>query len=71
MCSLMEFCEEQLDENGFLVGRENDWIYIDWADMDKTGAPLRRADAVRSMLADHGESECGSWRRKSGIYGEI
>ena len=38
MCSLMEFCEEQLDENGFLVGRENDWIYIDWADMDKTGA---------------------------------
>lgn len=38
MCSLMEFCEGQLDENGFLVGRENDWIYIDWADMDKTGA---------------------------------
>ena len=36
MCSLMEFCEGQLDENGFLVGRENDWIYIDWADMDKT-----------------------------------
>ena len=35
---LMEFCEGQLDENGFLVGRENDWIYIDWADMDKTGA---------------------------------
>ena len=34
----MEFCEGQLDENGFLVGRENDWIYIDWADMDKTGA---------------------------------
>lgn len=38
MCSLMEFCEGQLDENGFLVGRENDWIYIDWVDMDKTGA---------------------------------
>ena len=37
MCSLMEFCEGQLDENGFLVGRENDWIYIDWADMDKDG----------------------------------
>ncbi len=25
-------------KTGFLVGRENDWIYIDWADMDKTGA---------------------------------
>ena len=34
----MEFSEGQLYVNGFLVGRENDWIYIDWADMDKTGA---------------------------------
>ena len=35
----LEFVRQgQLDENGFLVGRENDWIYIDWADMDKTGA---------------------------------
>ncbi|MCD8151200.1 MAG: alpha-L-rhamnosidase [Clostridiales bacterium] len=37
MESLMEFCEGQLDEHGFLVGREQDWVYIDWADMDKEG----------------------------------
>lgn len=37
MCSLMEFCEEQTEENGFLIGREGDWIYIDWAEMDKEG----------------------------------
>lgn len=37
MVSLMEFCEGQLDEHGFLVGREQDWIYIDWAEFDKEG----------------------------------
>lgn len=38
MRSLMEFCAGQVDENGFFTGREGDWVYIDWADMDKTGA---------------------------------
>lgn len=38
MCSLMEFCESQLDEHGFIIGREGDWIFIDWADLDKEGA---------------------------------
>ena len=37
MCSTMEFCEKQLDDYGFIVGREKDWIYIDWADLDKDG----------------------------------
>lgn len=35
--SLMNLLEQQRDENGFLVGRKNDWIYIDWADFDKDG----------------------------------
>ncbi|MEY8332752.1 amylo-alpha-1,6-glucosidase [Lachnospiraceae bacterium 47-T17] len=38
LCSLMEFCEGQTDENGFLTGRPGDWIFIDWADLDKEGA---------------------------------
>ncbi len=38
MCTLMEFCEGQLDEHGFIVGRKKDWIFIDWADLDKEGA---------------------------------
>lgn len=37
MCSLMEFCEGQLDEHGFLLGREKDWVFIDWADFDREG----------------------------------
>lgn len=37
MESMMRYCMEQLDENGFIYGRAGDWVYIDWADLDKTG----------------------------------
>ena len=37
MESLMRYCIEQTDEQGFLYGREGDWVYIDWAEMDKEG----------------------------------
>lgn len=37
MTSLMSFCGEQTDEHGFFTGREGDWVYIDWADLDKQG----------------------------------
>lgn len=37
MCTAMELCEKQLEEHGFIIGREKDWIYIDWADLDKDG----------------------------------
>ena len=36
---LYKFCVSRLDENGFVVGIENDWIFIDWSDyLDKNGA---------------------------------
>lgn len=35
---MMDFLGGQLDENGFIVGREGDWIFVDWADIDKEGA---------------------------------
>lgn len=38
MESLMHLCESQLDEHGFIYGRKQDWIFIDWADIDKTGS---------------------------------
>ena len=38
MEDLMELCISQTDENGFIIGRPQDWIFIDWADIDKTGA---------------------------------
>ncbi|MBQ4086867.1 MAG: alpha-rhamnosidase [Clostridia bacterium] len=35
---LLTFCETRLNEDGFLVGAPQDWVFIDWADIDKTGA---------------------------------
>lgn len=37
MESLLRYCMEQTDEQGFIYGREGDWIYIDWAELDKEG----------------------------------
>lgn len=35
---IMTFCMERADEDGFLREKPGDWIFIDWAPMDKTGA---------------------------------
>lgn len=37
MKTLMAFCEGRREEHGFLIGKERDWIFIDWADLDKDG----------------------------------
>lgn len=38
MDEVMEFCYSRTDSDGFMRGIEGDWIFIDWAEMDKTGA---------------------------------
>ncbi len=35
---MMEFCRSRADDDGFMRGRPGDWVFIDWAPMDKTGA---------------------------------
>jgi hypothetical protein len=35
--SMMDYCMNQLDEKGFIYGRPEDWVFIDWADIDKEG----------------------------------
>lgn len=37
MVSMMDLFQSQTNELGFIYGRERDWIFIDWTDMDKTG----------------------------------
>ncbi len=37
VCSLLEFCRGRLDSRGFLTAQEGDWVFIDWADLDKDG----------------------------------
>ncbi len=34
---LMQLCMRQTDDKGFIYGRPQDWIFIDWSDMDKQG----------------------------------
>lgn len=35
--SLLEFCRARTDSSGFLTAEEKDWVFIDWADLDKDG----------------------------------
>ena len=34
MVSLMDYCMEQTEEHGFIYGRKEDWVFIDWSDID-------------------------------------
>ena len=38
MKSLMDFCMSRVDSNGFVEGKEGDWVFVDWSEMDKEGA---------------------------------
>ena len=38
MDEILNFCYNRTDSDGFVRGISGDWIFIDWADMDKTGA---------------------------------
>ena len=37
MQSLMEYCLGRRDANGMMTGLTGDWVYVDWAPMDKKG----------------------------------
>ena len=37
MKTLMEFCLGRSNEGGFVEGQPGDWVFIDWAEIDKTG----------------------------------
>ena len=36
--ALLRFSEKSINSDGFIEGKEGDWIFIDWGDIDKTGA---------------------------------
>ncbi|MFC6181692.1 alpha-L-rhamnosidase-related protein [Lactiplantibacillus daowaiensis] len=35
--SMVQYFVAQTNEKGFIYGRENDWIFVDWSEIDKTG----------------------------------
>lgn len=38
LVSLMDYCVGRADGEGLIQGLEGDWVFIDWADMEKDGA---------------------------------
>ena len=70
MEAVMNLLFTQTDGHGFVRGRDRDWIYIDWADIDKTG-PISAEQVLlwkcckvmaycAGLLAESGESEAES-----------
>ncbi|MBB3113730.1 hypothetical protein FHS18_005843 [Paenibacillus phyllosphaerae] len=56
--SLMAFCLKQRNEEGFIEGRPQDWVFVDWADLTNTGAVstlqillARGLEAMRAFAA--------------------
>lgn len=73
LITMMEFLERQLDENGFLVGRPGDWIFLDWAEMDKDGpicgeqmllAMCYKTMEILGQLADGRSGASGAYSQK-------
>ncbi|MBP3359812.1 MAG: alpha-rhamnosidase [Clostridia bacterium] len=66
----MNFIMSRLDENGFASKQDNDWIFIDWADIDKEGAVcaeqmllMRCIESYIRILNVLGE-KCGEYKEK-------
>ena len=70
--SLMELCLSQREENGFIIGRKQDWVFIDWADFDRDGPlcaeQMLFAACSRVMASIAPESEKQTW---AALYAEL
>lgn len=58
MKSMMDYLVAQTNELGFIYGREKDWIFIDWSEMDKEGTLA--AEQVLLLKAYNAMIVCGS-----------
>ena len=57
MESMMAYLQAQTNELGFIYGREKDWIFIDWSEMDKSGTLA--AEQVLLLKAYQSVIVCG------------
>lgn len=55
---VMAFCRGRTDPDGFMRGKANDWVFIDWAPMDKTGA-LCGEQILYAKALEHYADICG------------
>ncbi|MBQ7993732.1 MAG: hypothetical protein IJ252_11960 [Solobacterium sp.] len=72
MEDLMRLCADQLDKNGFIVGRKRDWTYVDWADIDKEGPVcaeqvlLSRCYSVMAQCSELCGINPAQWKKAAG-----
>ena len=62
--TLMDFCAGREDESGFFVKKYEDWIFVDWANIDKDGpvcaeqilyiASLRAMARLAALIGENG-----------------
>ncbi|TLS48771.1 alpha-rhamnosidase [Paenibacillus antri] len=64
---LMEFVLKQRNEEGLLEGRPQDWVFVDWADFQNTGAVsaiqillVRSLEAMRLFAGRLGDEEAAA-----------
>lgn len=69
MQSLMDFCLSRTDKNGFASRVGDDWIFIDWADIDKTGAVC--AEQMLLLKSLETMSLCCKILGKENDYGKL
>lgn len=56
--SLMDFTSNRVNSDGFIVGKDNDWTFIDWSDIDKDGAVC--AEQMLYIAANRAMAELSS-----------
>lgn len=62
--TMMDYCRASVNADGFLKGRENDWVFIDWAEMDKEGALF--AEQVLFIKALEAAARCAELSGEDG-----
>ncbi len=76
--SLMDYCLERRDENGFAANEGNGWIFVDWAEMDKEYAVcaeqmllLRALETMARLAEAVGEDGSRYQAEFDGLRGKI
>lgn len=74
----MDFVISRLDEDGFASQQEDDWIFIDWANIDKEGATcaeqmllMRSIESYSKMLDILGEDCSAFYDRLSSLKNKV
>ena len=78
--TLMDFCAGREDEQGFFVKKYDDWIFVDWANIDKDGpvcaeqilyiASLRAMARLAALIGENGTEYEKKAERLTALVGE-